>query len=96
MNGLVSLEIGMTIFLSGIIFATFAASGLFFYKFARRAKEPFFLMFASACFMLAMERLPLLVFGPEAEGRPWVFLMRLTAFLLIIVSFVRANKKAGR
>jgi len=93
MNGLSNLEVALTIFFSGMIFATFLASGLFFFKFGKRTREPFFAMFAYACWMLAFERLPLLFFGPDAEGRPWVFLMRLFAFFLIIVSFVSANRK---
>lgn len=95
MNTVIDLSRGIpwTIFLSGIIFATFAASGLFFVKFWKKTKEPFFSVFAFALWILALERIPLLTLGPDSEAY-WIYLFRLSAFVLIILAVQRANRSS--
>lgn len=92
MSNLTPMQLNTAVFLSGIIFATFAASGLFFFKFFKKTRETFFLVFAIACWFLAVERVAFLYCGRDAEAHSWVFLLRLTAFLLLIVAIVRANR----
>jgi hypothetical protein len=88
-------------FLSGIYMTTFAASGVFFLKFYFRTRDRFFMLFALACWLLAVERVVLLYLPnpfsslptPESESQSWVFLIRLLAFLVIAFAIVQKNRK---
>ncbi len=81
-------------FLNGAIVMGFVVAGLFFLSFHRRARERLFAIFASSFFVLAAERLVLAFVDPAAEFRPYVYLIRLVAFLLIIVAIVDKNRSA--
>ena len=85
-----------TIFFSGVYMATFAAAGLFFMKFWSRTKEQFFLLFGAACWMLSVERLPLLLVDPETEPYTFCYLFRLIAFILILKAVWPANGTVSR
>lgn len=86
--------------LSGIGLATFAASGIFFLKFWKASRDRFFLLFCAACWCLSLERLvPFLVQSGQhavrnslTEGYSWVYLLRLTAFVLILMAVVDRNR----
>jgi hypothetical protein len=88
-------------FLSGICMATFAASGVFFFKFYRGSRDRFFLFFGLACWLLALERVVLLSYEiafqsirtVATEGASWVFTIRLLAFLLILAGIVDKNRR---
>jgi hypothetical protein len=79
-------------FLHGAAMMGFLTIGLFFLRFHRRTRERLFAIFASAFFVLALERVVLSVVNPEAEIRPYVYLIRLAAFLLIIIAIVDKNR----
>ena len=91
----------LTAFISGIGFATFAASGVFFLKFWRASRDRFFLYFSIACWLLAIERAALQLVGhlvsnkdvAVTEGGSWVYLIRLTAFLIIVCAAGQKNRK---
>ncbi len=82
-----------TLFLSGIMMVTFAASGLFFLKFWSRTRQPFFLAFALACWMISIERVLMLFVGVGKEIHPSSYILRLVAFSLIMAAFLQANRK---
>lgn len=88
--------ISIILFLSGITFITFAASGVFFLKFYKTSRDPFYLYFCLACWLLAIERVAILVFiGPaktSGESSPWVYLIRLIAFLMIMIAIINKNR----
>lgn len=88
-----SQDFAATSFFSGMSLAIFGAAGLFFFKFWRKTREPFFAVFGAACWMLSAERVPLLLYGMDAEAHSWVYFMRLSAFVLIMVAIVRANRR---
>lgn len=89
-------------FLSGVCTATFSASALFFLKFWRTSRDPFFLYFAVACLLIALERfMTLFVEGtssplvtPATEASSWVYLIRLGAFVIISVAILAKNRKS--
>ena len=83
-------------FLSGAITMGFAVAGLFFLRFWSRTREALFLAFAFAFWLLGLAQ-ALLVFAdiPEEE-RSWLFLLRLAAFSLILVSIAVKNRKQDR
>lgn len=89
-----------TLFLAGISMATFAASGLFFVKLWKAAQDRFFVFFAIACGLLSIERVVALfvqgvldssVVTPLPESTSWIYLIRLLAFLMIMIAIVSKN-----
>jgi len=85
--------------LYGALFMAALAVGLFFHRFWRASRDRLFLLLALAFWMLAAERVGAMIlpmsFGPTAEeGRPWIFLLRLVAFLLIILGILDKNRGA--
>jgi hypothetical protein len=81
-------------FLNGAIMVGFLVVGLFFLRFHRKTRERLFAMFAASFFVLAIERVVLAGVDPAAEFRPYIYLIRLTAFVLIIIAIVDKNRKA--
>ncbi|HTD65307.1 MAG TPA: DUF5985 family protein [Candidatus Limnocylindria bacterium] len=83
-------------FLNGAIMTGFLVAGLFFLRFNRRTHERLFAIFAAAFFVLAFERIVLAFVDPTAEFQPYVYVIRLMAFLLIIIAIVDKNRGARR
>ena len=86
-------------FFAGICMATFAASGVFFLKFWTASRDKFYLLFSIACGLLALERIVVVVLSylmhsmsPEDESGSWIYLIRLTSFLLISAAVWQKNK----
>ena len=79
-------------FLNGAITFGFLVAAVFFLRFWRRSAERLFAMFAAAFFVLAVERVILTVVNPENEFRPYVYIVRLMAFVLIIIAIVDKNR----
>jgi hypothetical protein len=80
-------------FLSGAITMGFIVAGLFFLRFWKRTGERLFIAFALAFWLLGLNQ-GLLAFSPFAiEERSWLYLLRLAAFLLILVSIWQKNRK---
>lgn len=86
---------GLT-FVAGAITAGFLAAALFFLRFYRRTRDRLFAAFAGAFVLLALNQglASFLDVGREEEG--WVWLLRIAAFLLIIVAIVGKNVRARR
>jgi zinc transporter ZupT len=87
-------------FLSGAVMLGFLAIGYFFFRFYKRTRDSLFAVFAASFCVLACERVLLLLTtgGPDTEVhemRPYVYLVRFTAFMLIIVAFWLKNRRAG-
>lgn len=78
-------------FFSGAITMGFAVCGLFFWRFWRRTRDALFLYFAVAFWLLALGQALLALAGIPVEERSWIYLIRLGAFLLIILAIVRKN-----
>jgi hypothetical protein len=87
-------------FLSGFGMACFAACSIFFFKFYRMSRDRFYLLFCMAFLLLATERAVLLLVPkvvvvsdtPVTEGRSWVYLMRLAAFVMILAAIIYKNR----
>lgn len=67
--------------------------GLFFFQFWRKTLERLFFIFAIAFWVLALERLVLGYLGQHSEPSYKIYLMRLSAFLLILFAIVDKNRK---
>ena len=78
-------------FMSGMITATFAVCALFFIRFWSRTKDILFAGFAVTFFLLALGQTLTSVLDLAPEERTGIYLMRLAAFLILIVAIVRKN-----
>ena len=82
-------------FIGGALAAGFLVAGLFFLKFWRRTRDSLFLAFSAAFGLLALgAALPVLLDTPHEE-RSGIYLIRLAAFLLIIVAVLAKNLRRG-
>ncbi|MGZ8310850.1 MAG: DUF5985 family protein [Allosphingosinicella sp.] len=81
-------------FLSGAITMGFLVAGLFFLRFWKRTHEGLFLAFAFAFWLLGLTQALLAFTDMPVEERSWLFLLRLAAFSLILVSIWRKNRRA--
>jgi hypothetical protein len=88
-------------FLSGGIMVGFLAIGLFFLRFWQKTHDSLFAVFAASFWVLAIERVLLLATAGSLqpasevhEMRPYVYLIRFFAFMLIIAAFLLKNRRA--
>lgn len=81
-------------FLSGATTAGFAIAGFFFLRFWKRTHEGLFLAFAAAFWLLGLAQALLTFTDIPVEERSWLYLLRLAAFSLILVSIWRKNRRA--
>ncbi len=82
-------------FLSGAISMGFLVCGLFFLRFWRDSRDELFLAFALAFALLSVGQAFLALAGIPLEERSWIYLLRLAAFLLIILAILRKNLRGG-
>lgn len=81
-------------FLAGAITMGFLVAGFFFLRFWKRTRETLFLAFAAAFWLLGLGQSLLSFTDIPVEERSWLFLLRLAAFSLILVSIWRKNRRA--
>lgn len=70
-------------------------AGFFFLRFWSRGRDRLFFIFALAFWMLALNWTVLAVVTGTAEVRSPAYVIRLIAFLLLIVGFVDKNRRSG-
>jgi len=78
-------------FIAGAVTLGFALIALFFLRFWRDSREPLFLHFAIAFVLLAVGQGILTLADIPEEERSWVYLIRLAAFVLILIGVIRKN-----
>jgi membrane-associated PAP2 superfamily phosphatase len=81
-------------FLSGAVALGFAVCALFFLRYWRRTREELFLAFALAFLLLGVGQTVLALANIPTEERGSIYLVRLVAFLLILVAIYRKNRSA--
>ena len=81
-------------FLSGAVTFGFFVAGLFFLRFWRRTHESLFIAFALAFWLLGLGQALLTFANIPVEERSWLYLLRLAAFSLILISIWRKNRRA--
>jgi hypothetical protein len=79
-------------FLSGAVAFGFAACALFFLRFWKRTREELFLAFAVAFLLLGVGQTILALANIPTEERGSIYLVRLIAFLLILLAIYRKNR----
>jgi hypothetical protein len=83
-------------FAAGVLVMGHLIAGLFFLRFWARTGDRFFVMFACAFWLLALTQTLLALAGMEREEQTWFYLIRLAAFVLIIVAIIAKNMGVRR
>ena len=83
-------------FLQAVAATAASINGVFFWRFWQQGRDPLFAMFALAFWLLAASWAILAVFNPAGESLPYVYALRLLAFLLIIAGIVQKNRPSPR
>ena len=81
-------------FLSGAITMGFVIAGLFFLRFWKHTRDSLFIAFALAFWLLGLTQSLLTFTSIPVEERSWLYLLRLAAFSLILISIWRKNREA--
>ena len=82
-------------FFSGVVAAGFLFSGLFFLRFWRRTHDGLFISFALAFWLLGLGQALVALTDIPVEERSWIYLIRLAAFLLILLAIFRKNRASA-
>jgi hypothetical protein len=82
-------------FLSGAVSFGFFVCGLFFLRYWKRSRDELFLTFALAFELLGAGQAILALASIPTEDRSSLYLIRLTAFLLILFAIYRKNRAAS-
>jgi uncharacterized membrane protein HdeD (DUF308 family) len=78
---------------SGILIALYSVIALFFLRFWFAARERLFGLFALAFVVLAVQRLALSLTNSTMEDQTVFYLLRLAAFVIIVVAIVDKNRR---
>jgi hypothetical protein len=84
------------VFFQSVASTCAAIGGLFFFRFWRGSRDPLFLWFCAAFWLIALSWGLLALFSPYEEARPYIYVLRLVAFSLIIIGIVSKNSKSPR
>lgn len=79
--------------LSGAIVMACAVVGLLFLRFYVKSLDQLFAYFAAAFWLLGVNYLILALTDRESELRPYIYVIRLAAFVLILVAIVQKNRR---
>ena len=79
-------------FLQGVAAAGALTAGLVFFRFWRESRDRLFALFAAAFWLMAFCWALLGIFSPTDEARPYIYAIRLVAFVLIIVAMIDKNR----
>jgi hypothetical protein len=78
-------------FMAGAVSVGYLVAALFFLKFWRRTRDGLFAVFGAAFVLMAANQAAPVLFGIPDEALGGVYLLRLAAFLLIILAILRKN-----
>jgi uncharacterized membrane protein HdeD (DUF308 family) len=78
-------------FLLGVIATSSLIAGVFFLKFWKKTRDSLFLAFGLAFVVEGLNRCAVLLLNKPNEGSPYIYLVRLLAFLLILAAILRKN-----
>jgi hypothetical protein len=81
---------------AGALLLGYWAIGVCFSRFWRTSGDRLFGFFAIAFWLLAVERLLLILVAIENEMRPYVYMLRLVAFLFIVYAILDKNRGSRR
>jgi hypothetical protein len=79
------------LYMNGAITMAFVVAGLFFLRFWRRSHDRLFILFAIAFWVLGVNRVAL-TFVEQDETRTYLYMVRLLAFLIILIAIIDKNR----
>ena len=82
--------------ISGALACGYFVAGLFFLRFWTRTGERLFLAFAVAFAMMALNQIAPIVLGVARDDQAGLYLLRLAAFVIIILAVVSKNLGPGQ
>jgi hypothetical protein len=85
----------MTVFLWGALAMASFVAGLIFLKFWSRTRDSLFCLFGAAFFVFALNWSLLGTTHPSEESRHYAYVVRLAAYLLILMGILIKNRKPG-
>ena len=83
----------LTEFFSGAAALASLAVALFFLRYWRETRDRFFALFGLAFAAFGLNRFVLALLGGPSENRAALYLIRLVAFLLILIAIVEKNRE---
>ena len=86
----------MIAFLSGAVTLGYLVASLFFVRFWRKTSDRFFLAFAAAFFLMALNQALAQWIGAADERVGYTYLLRVLAFVLILVAIADKNLSSSR
>ncbi|MCY1073536.1 DUF5985 family protein [Archangium lansingense] len=87
----------MNDFISGTVFALCCVAGLFFLRFWKKTRDRFFAFFAASFWLMGLHRVVLMAMRlTDSENVVAAYLIRLVAFVLILVAIVDKNRIVPR
>ena len=78
---------------SGALLMGYSVAALFFLRFWSASRDRLFGMFSLACLLLAVQRFAITVTRETMEDQTIFYLLRLAAFVVIIVAIVDKNRR---
>jgi hypothetical protein len=81
------------VFLQGVAATGAWVSGLFFLRFWRDSRDPLFAFFGAAFWLLGSTWALLGLTNPTEDARPYIYSLRLLAFMLIIIGMIVKNRE---
>ena len=78
-------------FLLGVIATSSLIAGVFFLKFWKKTGDSLFLAFGVAFLVEGLNRCAVLFLAKPNEGSPYIYIVRLLAFLLILAAILHKN-----
>ena len=82
-------------FLLGLFATSSLIAGIFFLKCWKRTRDSLFLAFALAFIIEGLNRISFLAVAKPNEGSPWIYLVRLLAFLILLAAILKKNYGAN-
>jgi hypothetical protein len=83
-------------FLWGLLGMASAVASLLFFRYARVTRDRLFLFFSAAFLSMTLNWIGLAIIEPDTEHRHVAYLLRLLAFVLILVGIIDKNVRASR
>lgn len=86
----------LVVFLQAVAATAASVNAVFFYRFWRDRRDPLFAFFGGAFSLLSLSWVLLSLAHPTEEARPYIYGLRLLAFVLIVAAIIQKNRAAGR
>jgi uncharacterized membrane protein HdeD (DUF308 family) len=80
-------------FLLGVIVTASMVAAAFFWRFWRQTADALFLTFSIVFLIEGVNRMAFLLVDKPNEGSPYIYMVRLVAFLLLLGAIVAKNRR---